>query len=196
MTITDFLVKIAADTYPEPRSQCHDTITSKMIERVAPRIAPGGVVLDIGCGQGPALEWFRDHGFQAAGIALNPEDVRVCRERGLTVLQMDQNAMTFTNASCDAVWARHVLEHSIAPYFTLNEFSRVLRHGGILYVEVPAPDTSCQHETNQNHYSVMGANMWASLIKRAGFEIHEAGKVSFETPLGPDHYLSFICRKL
>jgi SAM-dependent methyltransferase len=95
----------------------------------------------------------------------------------------------------DCVWARHVLEHSVIPFFVLHEFARVLKPGGILYAEVPSPGTDCRHEANPNHYSVLTCGMWLQLIQRAGFEILEVREIKLNTAAGPDIYHSIIARK-
>jgi SAM-dependent methyltransferase len=194
MNLDQFMRRIALDTYPEPRSGGHDEITSQMLPRVAAMAS--GRALDVGCGQGPALEIFKRLGVEAVGIALNPIDVWECKRRGLDAVEADQNDMSqFADGEFGLVWARHVIEHSIAPYWTLSEFHRVLSPGGILYVEVPAPDTSCGHETNGNHYSVMGSKMWINLIHRSGFEVVSAQAINLQTQAGPDVYFAIIARK-
>jgi len=122
--------------------------------------------------------------------------VQICRGKGHAVQKMDQSFLDFPDESFDFIWARHVIEHSIFPYFTLTEFARVLATGGMLYLEVPAPETSCHHETNPNHYSVLGSGAWTSLLERAGFAISEDVKFAFTTGMGPDEYWGFICTKL
>lgn len=193
--LADFMQKVAGETYAEPLSEGHSFITAQILPIVCEGLPVDADILDVGCGQGVALRHFRDMGHSPIGIALNPEDVRVCREQGFTVLEMDQNDLRFTDGGFDLVWARHVLEHSIAPYFTLHEFARVLRPGGVLYVEVPAPDTACQHTENRNHYSVLGLEMWKSLIVRSGFDIEAVRNIKLQTGAGPDLYWSFIAKK-
>lgn len=194
--LSDFISDRAREVYSEPRTDGHDDLTARMAAMVAPHLSPGASILDVGAGQGPALEWFTANGFSPIGIALGAEDVAACIAAGFRCEQMDQNALTFPDRAFDCVWARHVLEHSVIPLFTLTEFARVLQPLGILYVEVPAPDTACAHQTNANHYSVFPASCWRSLIERAGFEILEAREINLQTGAGPDQYLSFICRKL
>ena len=195
MTLSEFMAQIAADTYPEPRTSGHDSITARFAPDVAELLEPGAMVRDVGCGQGPALEWFSAAGFHPHGIALNEEDVDACKALGFEARIADQNAIPYPEGFFGAVWARHVLEHSIAPYWTLHEFARVLEPSGILYVEVPSPGTSCAHETNQNHYSVMGLQMWINLIERAGFSLIHAYTINLQTGAGPDAYFSITCRK-
>jgi 2-polyprenyl-3-methyl-5-hydroxy-6-metoxy-1,4-benzoquinol methylase len=196
MTLADFMRQVASETYPEPITEGHLVLTRAIAPVVAALVHPGCQVLDVGCGQGPALEWFTENGFFITGTALNPEDVKACQEKGFRVFQHDMNEMPDAwTGTYSLVWARHVLEHSVCPIWTLHEFHRVLKPGGILYLEMPAPDTACWHTQNRNHYSVLGFNAWASLIDRAGFEILDAKGIPLETPAGKDMYFSFICKR-
>ena len=192
-----FMERIKDDTYPEPLSDLHLSITERMISSLVSKysLPENSKVLDVGCGQGVAMEGFKTRGFSPVGITLNEEDLLVCRQKGYDVYEMDQSFLDFNDEEFDLVWCRHCLEHSIFPYYTLGELFRVLKHGGYLYIEVPAPDTSCKHQTNKNHYSVLGKNMWIELIKRTGFEILDALDFKFNVIAGPDVYWAFIQQK-
>lgn len=196
--LVSFIDKIESETYPEAPSTIHSDITAQVLDIILPKyqINKNARILDIGCGQGPALNILREKGYlSAVGITLNDEDVRVCCQNGHDVRKMDQSFLEFADGYFDFVWARHVIEHSIFPYFTLSEFARVLKPGGILYLEVPAPETSCHHETNPNHYSVLGLGAWNSLLKRTGLRPLEDAKFAFTTGMGPDEYWGLICSK-
>lgn len=192
-----FLEKIEQETYPESSSLLHTKITHNMFGEMRSQfpLSPVASILDIGCGQGVALKLFQDNGFVATGITLNDEDVRICKEKGFNVFKMDQSFLDFPDETFDCVWCRHCLEHSIFPYFTLAEISRVLKSQGFLYVEVPSPDTSSRHESNQNHYSVLGKSMWMQLLYRSGFQLMKSMDIKFSTPLGEDIYWAFINKK-
>jgi len=194
---TDFLAARASESYPEPRTAGHDGITAQMAPIVAALLPAGGSVLDVGAGQGPALEWFSKAGFDVTGTTINDDDFKACEKLGHRVERCDMHDIGeyFNFERFDCVWARHVLEHSVAPLFVLHQFAEVLKPGGILYTEMPSPETAAAHETNANHYSVMGLKMWASLISRAGFDIHEIRTIDIATGAGPDVYFSIIARK-
>jgi SAM-dependent methyltransferase len=195
--LADFLRRLSAETYPEVPSEPHTGITRMMVERLAMvcGLQPGAKILDVGCGQGTALDLFERRGYVPLGITLNAEDVAVCRAKGFSVRQLDQSFLDFPDAHFDLVWCRHCLEHSIFPYFTLSGFARVLRPGGWLYVEVPAPDTACRHQENQNHYSVLGKSMWLDLLKRSCFEVVNVTDLQFTAPAGADVYWAFLGRR-
>jgi 2-polyprenyl-3-methyl-5-hydroxy-6-metoxy-1,4-benzoquinol methylase len=195
--ISAFLRRCAQTVYPEVRSQLHDTLTGTMAEKFNASLKPASVILDVGCGKGPALEWFTKAGHRPIGITLSPQDVADCEAAGHDCREMDQNDLPAGwTGFFDAVWARHVLEHSPIPYYTLCEFWRVLKPGGWLYAEMPAPGTVAGHCGNPNHYSVLTPEMWGHLIGRAGFDgADKATHMTIPLPEGPDLYFAFICQK-
>jgi len=188
-----FLERLQADIYPEPPSPLHAQITQHMFDQVRELydLPAGGSVLDVGCGQGVALELFAAAGFKATGVTIG-DDAAICRAKGFEVIEQDFSFLDFNDAAFDLVWCRHALEHSVFPYFTLCEMLRILKPGGLLYVEVPAPDTACNHQKNPNHYSVLGKSMWLSLIQRAGFPEVRMRDLDFTTGRGPDTYWAFM----
>ena len=195
--LENFLKQLTGDVYPEPPGEPHLSITAQTVDYLIDKahIKPGETVLDVGCGQGLALEHFKKHGLKATGIALG-EDVKICVEKGYDAREMDLSFFDFPEQSFDFIWCRHSLEHSVFPLFTLTELHRMLRSGGRIYVEVPAPDTVCQHELNQNHYSVMGKTMWLSLFQRANLEFVFSRDIDFNVPAGPDQYWAFFLQKI
>ncbi len=183
-------------TYPEPISELHSGITNDVLQKLIEKFSfpPDAKILDVGCGQGPALEFLSKYGYKPVGIALNDEDVRICISKGYEVYKMDQSFSEFEDETFDFIWARHCVEHSLAPYLTLSEFYRVSKHNSYLYIEVPAPDTAAHHETNPNHYSVLTRSMWSSLILRTGFSIVDTLTFNLQLTIGHDEYWGFVCK--
>jgi len=191
--INVFFDERAADIYEEVESDLHSNITRTIVEKFveAKELRRGMLLLDVGCGCGYAERNFRPLGVTWFGITLGP-DYAVCQAKNLPVEPIDQNFMPEKWSSrFDVVWARHVLEHSLIPFWTIHEYLRVLKLGGWAYVEVPQAATSCRHETNKNHYSVLPVDSWAALFLRAGFEIRQHWKIDLSVKPGPDQYLGF-----
>ncbi len=187
--------RMANDIYAEAPSEPHLSITRQMIVKLGEmKNLADAKVLDAGCGQGLALEIFREKGAKPIGTTFG-EDYRICRQKGFEVHEMDQSFLEFEPGTFDVIWCRHAIEHSLFPLFTLQGFYEVLKSDGVLYIEVPAPTTSARHETNPNHYSCFTAPVWASLFDKAKFRISESLDINFTPPCGPDTYHVFVLGK-
>ncbi|MBI2353843.1 MAG: class I SAM-dependent methyltransferase [Deltaproteobacteria bacterium] len=198
--LLQFLEQVETETYPETPMNIHSEITELALQRLNDLypLRAGVKILDVGCGQGPALSYFQDSGAQTIGITLNQTDVDVCCSKGFDVRKMDQSFLDFEPQSFDIVWARHVIEHSVMPLFTLREFHRVLKPGGMLYLEVPGTDTAAGHAWNKNHYSVFSKSSWLALLAKGGFECTDGKEylMTIGDNAGSDTYWGFYCRKL
>lgn len=190
----NFVAQSGKTIYAESPAEPHISITRENLDIAIDKFGLAGRVLDVGCGQGMALERMIARGLDPLGINLG-EDYRICTGKKLPVVEMDLNLMAFPAESFDGIWCRHALEHSIAPFFVIHRMRHFLKSGGLCYVEVPAPDTACHHETNENHYSVFTMSAWQALFSRAGFKLLEARTLSFNTPAGEDSYYVFYLRK-
>lgn len=197
--LLQFLERIESETYPETPMDIHTEITEAAIRHLNELfpLGAGVKILDIGCGQGPALRHFQKFSAQATGITLNQTDVDVCRAAGFDVYNMDQSFLDFEPQTFDVVWARHVIEHSIMPLFTLCEYHRVLKQGGMLYLEVPAADTDAGHASNRNHYSIFSRSSWFALLDKSGFKCVDGREYAMRLAdkVSKDVYWGFYCCK-
>ena len=187
--------RLSDDLYPEFPDAGHTRVTHDVLERINVRCGLRGKhVLDGGCGRGVALEKLAEYGALAKGLTFG-EDFAECKRKGFDVFQMDMSFLEFPDETFDLIWARHSLEHSLFPYFTLYVLFSALKHDGLLYVEVPAPDTSAGHQLNKNHYSCLTRTSWMSLFKRVGFDIAESLDIEVQLMCGPDTWYSFYLQK-
>lgn len=192
-----FLTKVEQTTYAEPPTSGIGQAMENVIGHIQSYYSNAfqGRLLDVGCGQGQAMEIFEGMGLQTTGITLNAEDLEICQKKNFDVRYMDMSFLDFEDGEFDFLWCRHCIEHSVMPFFTLFGFYRVLKKGGFAYIEVPAPDTEVGHQTNKNHFSVLGKSMWSELIVRTGF----AGRtvdLDIKTVGGQkDIYWGFILQK-
>ena len=179
-----FLDKVSKEVYSEPDTEMH----MKMIDQIIPDLEKNQIgdnkdqaILDVGCGQGYAMQKLKEAGFtNLKGITMSDEDVKATQSKGFDCENMDQSFMTFDDESFDFLFVRHCLEHSPFPYHTLGEFRRVLKVGGKAYIEMPAPDNVRPLEYSPNHYSIMGPKQWAALMLRHKFQIQVATDFSIE----------------
>jgi len=176
-----------AHIYDEGDSQMHQALTKQAVETyVDPlEIPKDAKILDMGCGPGYFLDEMTERGYtNLEGVTLSPGDVKLCEEKGHTIKKYDITFLPqkdgYYEESVDFIFLRHALEHSPYPIFTLMEYNRVLKQGGKIYIEVPAPDCERKHEYNPNHYSILGANQWAALLIRTGFKIEQFNNFEFD----------------
>jgi SAM-dependent methyltransferase len=109
------------------------------VERfIASAGAPGGSLLDIGCGTGMILKLLANYG-SAHGVDISEQALAYCREKvnaQLTLAAGDQ--LPFPDGSFSFVSLLDVIEHAGDDLSVLKEACRVLKPGGAALVTVPA----------------------------------------------------------
>jgi len=102
----------------------------------------GGRLLDVGCGEGYALSFFREQGWTVKGIDFSSAGVQSknpgCMDALVTgdVFQLLQSEIALGN-SYQVVWLQNVLEHVIEPLDLLNSLRALVSPGGVAVVTVP-----------------------------------------------------------
>ncbi len=103
----------------------------------------GGTLLDLGASDGGTLRHFAelrpDLTFAAADIEGKPEAYP--RGTDFKVADFDRDRFPWPDASFDAITCMHVVEHLQDPTHLIRESHRLLRPGGRIYIETPAPKT-------------------------------------------------------
>ena len=95
-------------------------------------------ILDIGCGWGQALIYFKQKGFQCYGFDPAPEAIEYAKKEGLTVQVAGLDKMNVFEKKFDVVILFNVLEHLQDPVRVVEEIkSSVLKPGGLLIIDVP-----------------------------------------------------------
>jgi SAM-dependent methyltransferase len=176
-----------AHIYSEGDSKFHQALTTQVVETyVDPLNLPKDAkILDLGCGPGYFLDEMKNRGYtDVVGVTLSPEDVKICEDKGHTIKKYDLSFLPqkdgYYDESVDFIFLRHALEHSPYPIFSLMEYNRVLKQGGKIYIEVPAPNCERQHEMNLNHYSILGETQLIALFLRTGFDTNIFNSIEFD----------------
>jgi 2-polyprenyl-3-methyl-5-hydroxy-6-metoxy-1,4-benzoquinol methylase len=98
---------------------------------------PGGRLLEVGFGDGSTLARMREMGWSVVGIETDPVSVANTRALGLDTRQGALKEHAFPDASFDAIYASHVLEHVHDPLALLQECRRILKPGGSVVMTTP-----------------------------------------------------------
>lgn len=192
-----------AHIYDEGDSKFHKELTKNVVQTyIDPLNLPKDAkILDLGCGPGYFLDEMKEREYtNVTGVTLSPGDVSICESKGHTIKRYDLSFLPqrdgWIDESVDFIFLRHALEHSPYPIFSLMEYNRVLKQGGRMYIEVPAPDCDRKHEYNLNHYSILGQNQLAALLLRTGFRIEKFNNIEFDLGMPkPDSEEKVIVRE-
>ena len=99
----------------------------------------GRRVLDIGCDRGTTLAWLQRWGADVHGVQLSAPAAAMAAarvgERRIFVGELADAAYPDAWFDCITLW--HVLEHVPHPPALLREIRRILKPGGLVYIEVP-----------------------------------------------------------
>jgi len=112
---------------------------SSFLGSVAERLSSGAMVLDVGCGSGRDLLWFKNKGFEAIGFERSAGLVELARENsGAEVIEGDFETYDFSFISVDAIISSGSLVH--VPHERLADILKnivqALEKHGIFYVSL------------------------------------------------------------
>jgi 2-polyprenyl-3-methyl-5-hydroxy-6-metoxy-1,4-benzoquinol methylase len=94
-------------------------------------------LLDVGAATGELVRMARDFGFEADGIEMSQFAVSQAQEINGVTLERNTLAGVLRSDYYDCIHLNHVFEHFNEPLTELRHIGRLLREGGLLYIEVP-----------------------------------------------------------
>jgi len=70
---------------------------------------------------------------------------------GQEIVRDANKGLPFSDDSLDEVYAKHTIEHMVDIEFVLDECYRVLKKGGLFYIEVPHKDCDGAYDYRHKH---------------------------------------------
>jgi 2-polyprenyl-3-methyl-5-hydroxy-6-metoxy-1,4-benzoquinol methylase len=151
------------------------------------RVAAGGRVLDLGCGDGAFAAALVGAGCTVTMADVADEALRRARVRApaAEAVKLAEGApLPFGEDAFDVVWAGEVLEHVADVVGLLAEVRRVLRWGGRLLVTTPwhgrlVIAADAHFDPRSDHLRFFSARTLRAVLADAGFreiEIRRAGR--------------------
>ena len=134
-------------------------------------------VVDLGCGRGELLELLGEAGVSAYGVEIDPDNVAVCREKGLEIVEGDavSHLQGLEDSALDGVVASHVIEH-LQPdslWRLIAAAAEKLAEDGVLILETPNPESllagSINFHRDPTHLRPVHPDTLSFLCESAGF---------------------------
>lgn len=97
-------------------------------------------VLDVGCGVGDGLSFYRDRGASTYGVEINPKACEEGRNKGHHIFCGQLFEAGFENEFFDVIRFHQSLEHMFSPNRILSEAYRILRREGRVWISLPNHD--------------------------------------------------------
>lgn len=146
----------------------------QVLRKWAKTLAPGAKILDVGAASGGNSSMLENMGFEVVCIELSEVGFRLCREKGLKVIQADARELPFENDTYDAIICLDVLEHIDEDFVVTSELHRVLKRNGNFLVSVPE-DMSMwsMHDVSVSHVRRYSKEEMRILLQNAKLEIEE-----------------------
>lgn len=164
---------------PQPKhSYRAGKVAVDRFKRIRDLLKPAAKVLDVGAGSGEVVYVLRAMGYDASGFEPNEGYSLYASEvLGLPVAQGFYQDAAVPAESQDFVTVFHALEHMDNPLDVLHHAHRWLRPGGLLLIEVPNSEATCQQPHTQFHLGHLyhfNLPTLENLGRRAGFTVERS----------------------
>jgi SAM-dependent methyltransferase len=166
------------------------------LARLEKMLPARGRLLDLACAAGYFFEQAAKRGWEAHGIDVGEWTREAASRRGLTNLHVGRLIdLGFPDEHFDVVHAAQLFEHLTNPRDELAEIHRILRPGGVIYVDVPNYRTlpillgkdDFVLNTPPQHINYFTSTTLRSLLQTAGFrdvQISTSGGLKWENLFG------------
>lgn len=154
------------------RSTCSRSMDDFLIP-FSKLVAPGGSVIDLGCGSGRDLVSFLRLGFRPVGLDLSRNLAEIAaRVSECPVVIGDMRSPPFAVASFDAAWASASFLHLHPDELSsaLTEVARIVRPHGIFFSSVKAGQ-GISRSADSRLFTYFEKDEWLNRIEAAGFTL-------------------------
>ena len=101
-------------------------------------VPAGGLIMDLGCGSGRDVKWFRDHGYDAYGLDASEQLIRIAQDQFDIPVEVGNIENWVADKTFDGIWCCASLMHLDDNSFDrfLSNLRHNLRKGGVLFISV------------------------------------------------------------
>ncbi len=160
-------------------------------------IHSGMRVLDVGCGIGDKLLFYKERGANTFGVEINYKACEEGRKRGHNMFCGELFEAKFKDEYFDIILFHQSLEHMFSPHNILKESHRILKRGGKIWISVPNHDSFQARIFRKWFYAIesprhlFGFNKKTitRLLQKVGFNIEHI--YTYSLPGGPSFSLEY-----
>lgn len=123
-----------------PRNRAISPITLKRYDDLSDELKKYGKEnnwIDVGCGSGDLLYQVQKRGWNVFGTEFTDSAVQICKDKGISMHKGPLNTSEYKSDFFDVITSIEVLEHINNPHEEIENFRRILRPGGVLYITTP-----------------------------------------------------------
>lgn len=122
----------------------------------------GGKLLDVGCYTGILLEVAKENGWEPYGIELSDWAVNEAKKNGLNVFQgeFEEKNVIFPDNFFDCLSLNDYLEHSFDPNQTIKICYRLLKRGGLLFINTPNIESFFAKFLKENWWGITETHLY------------------------------------
>ena len=101
-------------------------------------VPAGGLIMDLGCGSGRDVKWFRDHGYDAHGLDASEQLIKIAQDKLNIPVEVGNIENWVADKTFDGIWCCASLMHLDDNSFDrfLSNLRHNLRKGGVLFISV------------------------------------------------------------
>lgn len=164
----------------------------RALEILQKNVSKHAKILDVGCAFGDLLSLLDENKYTTFGIDISQYAIN--RAKKITKAQLmlgDLNKkLSYKDNFFDAVFALDVIEHLDSPYKFLLEMHRVLKKGGVLFIQTPninsifevfAKDKWFAY-TDETHLYLFNRKSLRFILQKSGFSILQNQTISAPFP--------------
>ena len=176
----------------------YSKLYSKGLNLISKSFPNPGEILDVGCSTGVFLDIAKNNGWKTFGLELNKKEAEIAASKNHIIKEEIIDSVIFdTKFSAITLW--DVFEHIKNGLLFLTEAKKLLRDGGIIFIQSPSRDalaakimqSACNMFDGLEHVNLYGLESLTTLAKSAGYKIE-----SYETVISEigviNNYLGYF----
>lgn len=140
-------------------------------------------ILDFGCGSGWSLDLYKGKGYSTYGLDMDEAAIAIALKNGHIMSGVDLLSTNYESDFFDFIRSNHSMEHVSNPKEIINEFHRIMKKNGQLFISLPNADSLTRNIFKKYWYYTgvpyhtfnYNRNNLCMLLENNGFSVDKVG---------------------